>query len=251
MICYQVKSHAQKYQEKHPDMKPGNPYPRDIIASAPVITSHRPTGGELAREHFEDSLGNSVAKDHDLSSISSRNDVSPPTIEGFMDPVELPSEARFTSFDNWPAALQDVLRSLYAPVDWNDINEVEVLTNGSRKQLKRSQLMRRRLMKILKEHAAKEWWNGNADDIKEGELHWHILLQIMCSEEHREWREIGTPRTQNEIDDINYVIRLVNGMWVMLANSDYAMKTGRLKTIQEMVWALLAYGISIAQNQLL
>jgi hypothetical protein len=185
-------------------VKPGNPYPRDIVAPAPAITPHRPTVGELAREHFKDFF-----------------------------------------------IIQVVLRNLYAPIDWNDINEVEVLTNGSRKQLKRSQLMRRRLMKILKEHAAKEWWNGNADDIKEGELHWHILLQIMCSEEHREWREIGTPRTQNEIDDINYVIRLVNGMWVMLANSDYAMKTGRLKTIQEMVWALLAYGISIAQNQLL
>jgi hypothetical protein len=115
--------------------------------------------------------------------------------------------------------------------------------------------MRRRLVKVLKGHATKEWWNGNANDDKEGELHWHTLLQIMCSEEHREWREIGTPRSQNEIDDIKYLLRLVNGIWAqismsLLTNRDYAMDPCRLKTIQEMVAALLEYGISFdAQNQ--
>jgi hypothetical protein len=65
--------------------------------------------------------------------------MSPSTIEGFMDPVELPPEAHFNSSDVWPAALQDVLQKLYAPVDWNDGNEVEIRADGSRKELKRSQ----------------------------------------------------------------------------------------------------------------
>lgn len=256
-----MKSHAQKYQEKHPHVKPGNPYRHDVPheiratarARAVITPNFQLTGGELAREHFNDFLGKDL--NEDFSTDGSQVE-SPSTTDPFsLDPVEPPSEVRFNSNDTRPATLQDILDNLYAPVDWNDSNDVEVLANGGRKELKRSQLLCRRLAKLLKhDHAARGWWNGNVNNIHEYENSWHTLLQVICSEEHSAWCETGAPRSQNEIDDIKNVILLVNEIWVQICmslidNQGYTMDACRLQMMQGMVFRLVQYGISLSTTQ--
>ena len=110
--------------------------------------------------------------------------------------------------------LCDIMQYLRAAPNYNDPNEFILMSDGSRKSLKKGYVTRVRLKMLLDANAREEWWTKSLsnDEVVTRAHHYIVLLSFMC--ENEDWRSPSQPADICEINDILSTIRIAITTWI-------------------------------------
>jgi len=106
------------------------------------------------------------------------------------------------------------MQYLRAAPNYNDPNEFILMSDGSRKSLKKGYVTRVRLKMLLDANAREEWWTKSLsnDEVVTRAHHYIVLLSFMC--ENEDWRSPSQPADICEINDILSTIRIAITTWI-------------------------------------